>query len=47
MLPSFLARDHTVAGPGFSLWLILPPALSVHPCIGQVYVRTAADLFAG
>ncbi len=36
-VPSFLARERTVAGPGFSRWLIPPCALAVHLCIGQVY----------
>jgi MFS family permease len=40
MLPSFLARDRTVAGPGFSRWLIPPAALAVHLCIGQVYATS-------
>ena len=28
MVPSFLARDRTVAGPGFNRWLIPPAALA-------------------
>lgn len=40
MLPSFLARDRIVAGPGFSRWLIPPAALAVHLCIGQVYATS-------
>ncbi|WP_343908066.1 OFA family MFS transporter [Nocardioides aquiterrae] len=40
MLPPFLSRDHTIAGPGFSRWLIPPAALSVHLCIGQVYATS-------
>ena len=40
MLPSFLARDRTVAGPGFNRWLIPPAALAVHLCIGQVYATS-------
>lgn len=40
MLPSFLARDRTVAGPGYSRWLIPPAALAVHLCIGQVYATS-------
>lgn len=38
--PSFLARERTVAGPGFSRWLIPPAALAVHLCIGQVYATS-------
>ena len=33
----WLSRSHTVAGPGFSRWLVPPAALCVHLCIGQVY----------
>ncbi len=40
VLPSFLARDRTVAGPGYSRWLIPPAALAVHLCIGQVYATS-------
>ncbi|GAA1146389.1 OFA family MFS transporter [Nocardioides aquiterrae] len=40
VLPPFLSRDHTIAGPGFSRWLIPPAALSVHLCIGQVYATS-------
>jgi MFS family permease len=36
-LLSFLDRDHTIAPPGFSRWLIPPAALAVHLCIGEVY----------
>ena len=34
---SFLARERTVAGPGFSRWMVPPAALCVHLCIGQAY----------
>lgn len=34
---SFLAREHSVAGPGFSRWLVPPAALAIHLCIGQIY----------
>ena len=40
MLPSFLSRERTVAGPGYSRWLIPPAALAVHLCIGQVYATS-------
>ncbi len=40
MVPSFLARERTVAKPGFSRWLIPPAALAVHLCIGQVYATS-------
>ena len=39
-VPSFLARERTVAGPGFNRWLIPPAALAVHLCIGQVYATS-------
>jgi len=32
---SFLDREHTVAKPGYSRWLIPPAALAIHLCIGQ------------
>ena len=34
---SILDRERTVAGPGYSRWLIPPAALAVHLSIGQVY----------
>ncbi|SKB06469.1 Major Facilitator Superfamily protein [Prosthecobacter debontii] len=34
---SFLSRAATIAGPGFSRWLVPPAAIAVHMCIGQVY----------
>ncbi|MGH8970418.1 MAG: L-lactate MFS transporter [Actinomycetes bacterium] len=37
MTSSFLARESTVAGPGFHRWLFPPAALAVHLSIGQVY----------
>ena len=40
MVPSFLARERTVAGPGYSRWLIPPAALAVHLSIGQVYATS-------
>ncbi|MCW2845563.1 MAG: Major Facilitator Superfamily transporter [Nocardioides sp.] len=40
MVPSFLARERTVAGTGYSRWLIPPAALAVHLCIGQVYATS-------
>ncbi|MEY4689957.1 MAG: hypothetical protein RIT19_282 [Verrucomicrobiota bacterium] len=35
--PHFLSREVTVAGPGFSRWLVPPAAIAVHMCIGEVY----------
>jgi len=34
---SFLDRDHSVAQPGYSRWLVPPAALAIHLAIGQVY----------
>ncbi len=34
---SFLDRKATVAGAGFSRWLVPPAAIAVHMCIGEVY----------
>ncbi|MGZ3510266.1 MAG: L-lactate MFS transporter [Vulcanimicrobiaceae bacterium] len=33
----FLDRAHSVAGPGFSRWLVPPAALCIHLAIGQAY----------
>jgi MFS family permease len=32
-----LAKERTVAGPGFNRWLVPPAALAVHLCIGMAY----------
>ncbi len=34
---SFLDRDRSIAGPGFSRWLVPPAALAIHLSIGQAY----------
>ena len=34
---AFLDRERSVAGPGFSRWLVPPAALAVHLSIGQIY----------
>jgi MFS family permease len=36
-LLSFLDRDHSIAKPGYSRWLVPPAALAIHLAIGQVY----------
>ncbi len=36
-LLSFLDRNHSIANPGYSRWLVPPAALSIHLCIGQIY----------
>jgi MFS family permease len=41
---SWLDREHTVAKPGFSRWLVPPAALCVHLCIGQVYAFSVFNL---
>ncbi|MBA2639638.1 MAG: OFA family MFS transporter [Nocardioidaceae bacterium] len=38
--PGFLARERTIAAPGFNRWLIPPAALCVHLCIGQAYATS-------
>jgi MFS family permease len=43
-LLSMLDREHTVAGPGFSRWLVPPAALCVHLCIGQAYAFSVFNL---
>src|ERR1700737_4476469 len=35
--PAFLSRERTIAGPGFSRWLVPPTALAIHLCIGMAY----------
>jgi MFS family permease len=37
MLGNFLDRDRSIAGPGFSRWLVPPAAWAVNLSIGQVY----------
>ncbi len=37
---SFLDRQHSIAPPGYSRWLVPPAALAVHLCIGQVYATS-------
>jgi MFS family permease len=32
-----LSRERTVAGPRFNRWLVPPPALAIHLCIGMAY----------
>ena len=41
---SFLARERTIATPGYSRWLIPPAALCVHLCIGQAYAFSVFNL---
>lgn len=41
---SFLNRKNTIAGPGFSRWMVPPAALCVHLCIGQAYAFSVFNL---
>ncbi len=41
---SFLDRSHTIAGPGFSRWMVPPAALCIHLCIGQAYAFSVFNL---
>jgi MFS family permease len=40
----FLARDRTIAKPGFNRWMVPPAALCVHLCIGQAYAFSVFNL---
>ena len=35
--PGFLDKERTIAGRGFSRWLVPPCALAIHLCIGMAY----------
>jgi MFS family permease len=39
-----LDRKRTIAGPGFSRWMVPPAALCIHLCIGQVYAFSVFNL---
>ncbi len=41
---SLLDRSRTIAGPGFSRWMVPPAALCIHLCIGQVYAFSVFNL---
>ena len=41
---SFLDRNHTIAKPGYSRWMVPPAALCVHLCIGQAYAYSVFNL---
>jgi MFS family permease len=43
LLP-FLDRNHTIAQPGFSRWMVPPAALCIHLCIGQAYAFSVFNL---
>lgn len=44
MSASILNRARTVAGPGFSRWMVPPAALCIHLCIGQAYAFSVFNL---
>lgn len=35
--PGFLAKERTIAAPGYNRWLVPPAALAIHLCIGMAY----------
>ena len=41
---SFLDRNHTIARPGYSRWMVPPAALCIHLCIGQAYAFSVFNL---
>jgi len=41
---AFLDRRRTVAGPGYSRWLVPPAALSIHLAIGEAYAFSVFNL---
>ncbi len=41
---SVLARERTVAPPGYNRWLVPPAALAIHLCIGQGYALSVFNL---
>src|SRR5689334_20981611 len=41
---SFLDREHSVAGAGYSRWLVPPAALAIHLSIGQAYAFSVFNL---
>jgi MFS family permease len=43
-ITAMLDRDRTVAGPGFSRWMVPPAALCIHLCIGQAYAFSVFNL---
>lgn len=36
-LPGLLAKERSIAAPGFNRWLVPPAALAIHLCIGMAY----------
>jgi MFS family permease len=42
--PGLFSRERTIAGAGFSRWMVPPAALCVHLCIGQAYAFSVFNL---
>jgi MFS family permease len=42
--PGLLSSEHSIAGAGFSRWMVPPAALCVHLCIGQAYAFSVFNL---
>src|SRR6201997_4239747 len=42
--PGLFSRERTIAGVGFSRWMVPPAALCVHLCIGQAYAFSVFNL---
>jgi len=43
-MAGLLSKERTIAGPGFTRWLIPPCALATHLCIGQAYALSVFNL---
>ena len=43
-MAGLLSKERTIAGSGFSRWLIPPCALATHLCIGQAYALSVFNL---
>ena len=41
---NLLAKERSVAGPGFNRWMVPPAALCIHLCIGQAYALSVFNL---
>src|ERR1700739_4315023 len=41
---SFLDRSHSIAGPGYSRWMVPPARRCIHLCIGQAYAFSVFNL---
>src|SRR3984885_8320562 len=43
-MATILSRSRTIAGTGYTRWLVPPAALSIHLCIGQAYAFSVFNL---